>query len=482
MLIKNIHYYSLILVLADFVTILAAFLIAYVLRVQFDSRPLLSEVYAIEYARSALIIAPIWIIVFFSLGLYTPHVYNKRLLEWSKIFIGTGMGILLVIGWQYVSGDVIFPARLVTAYAFAISFLMIMAERELLRFIRSLLYRFGIGVNRVLVIGNTPTTLDIARHLSDTKRSGYKIVALAGPKKNIPKGLDVRHYSLPEMALANIAKDRITAIIQTDFYEVQSRNERILNAAQNHHINYSFIPGEPEFYSGKNTINVLLGYPMITVYQTPLIGWGAIVKRLFDTIVVIITTPIWLSILLLVSIFQLILNPGPIFYKSNRLTKHGRVFQLYKFRSMRPREFDNLDPIDEFRAMGREDLAIQFEKGNFKLDNDPRITKFGSFLRNSSLDELPQIFNVLKGDISLVGPRPIPASELKAKFSQKRASLLLEVRSGLTGLWQVSGRSDLDTENRITLELYYVQNWSFWLDIKILFKTVSVVLFRKGSK
>ena len=140
---------------------------------------------------------------------------------------------------------------------------------------------FNIGVNRVLVIGNSPTTRDIADNLSDTKKSGYKIVALAGPKKNIPKGLNVLHYSIPELALHNIKKDGITTIIQTDFYENQLRNERILNAAQNEHINYSFIPGEPEFYSGKNTVDILLGYPMITVYQTPLVGWGTIFKANF---------------------------------------------------------------------------------------------------------------------------------------------------------------------------------------------------------
>ena len=478
MLIKNVRFYSLILIIADFLTILLSFFIAYVIRVQIDPRPLLAPVYAFEYARSAFIIAPIWVMVFASLGLYSPNTYNKRLLEWSKILIGSFIGILLIIGWQYVSEDIIFPARLVAVYTFVGSFILIIFERELLRFIRSLLFRFNIGVNRVLVIGNSPTTRDIADNLSDTKKSGYKIVALAGPKKNIPKGLNVLHYSIPELALHNIKKDGITTIIQTDFYENQLRNERILNAAQNEHINYSFIPGEPEFYSGKNTVDILLGYPMITVYQTPLVGWGAILKRIFDqifsTLLIIILSPFLLILFLLQKIF----NPGPAFYISNRLSRFSEPIRLIKFRSMGAK-YGKKDAAVEFRQMGREDLAREYEK-NRKVSNDPRITKFGNFLRKTSLDELPQLFNVWMGDLSLVGPRPILPQEMR--YIKSKKSVLHSVKSGMTGLWQVSGRSDLSFDERIELETFYAQNWSFWLDLKILAKTVSVVLFGKGSK
>lgn len=478
MLIKNVRFYSLILIIADFLTILLSFFIAYVIRVQIDPRPLLVPVYAFEYARSAFIIAPIWVMVFASLGLYSPNTYNKRLLEWSKILIGSFIGILLIIGWQYVSEDIIFPARLVAVYTFVGSFILIIFERELLRFIRSLLFRFNIGVNRVLVIGNSLTTRDIADNLSDTKKSGYKIVALAGPKKNIPKGLNVLHYSIPELALHNIRKDGITTIIQTDFYENQLRNERILNAAQNEHINYSFIPGEPEFYSGKNTVDILLGYPMITVYQTPLVGWGAILKRIFDqifsTLLIIILSPFLLILFLLQKIF----NPGPAFYISNRLSRFSEPIRLIKFRSMGAK-YGKKDAAVEFRQMGREDLAREYEK-NRKVSNDPRITKFGNFLRKTSLDELPQLFNVWMGDLSLVGPRPILPQEMR--YIKSKKSVLHSVKSGMTGLWQVSGRSDLSFDERIELETFYAQNWSFWLDLKILAKTVSVVLFGKGSK
>ncbi|HTK39819.1 MAG TPA: sugar transferase, partial [Patescibacteria group bacterium] len=151
---------------------------------------------------------------------------------------------------------------------------------------------------------------------------------------------------------------------------------------------------------------------------------------------------------------------------------------LIKFRSMSSK-YGKKDAAEEFREMGREDLAQEYERER-KVENDPRITRFGKFLRDTSLDELPQLFNVLRGDLSLVGPRPILPQEVT--FNPSRTALLHSVRSGVTGLWQVSGRSNLDFNERIELELYYARNWSFWLDIKILFKTIAVVIRRTGAK
>ena len=182
--------------------------------------------------------------------------------------------------------------------------------------------------------------------------------------------------------------------------------------------------------------------------------------------------------LLVIFIIQKIANPGPAFYISKRLSRFSEPIGLIKFRSMSA-QYGSKDAAEEFRAMGREDLAEEYEK-NRKVEKDPRITPFGRFLRTSSIDELPQIFNVLKGDLSLVGPRPILPQEIK--MAKGRTALLHSVKSGMTGLWQVSGRSQLSFEDRIELELFYAQNWTFWLDIKILFKTVLVVLKGRGAK
>ena len=285
---KNTKFYSLILILIDTFVLLGAFTIAYVARVQYDPRPLLTNVHAYDYLRDFILIIPFWILVFAMLGLYQSSTYNRRLVEWAKIAIGSSIGILLVIGWQYASDKNILPARLVAVYGLLAAFGLIVIEREALRLIRSLMFRYGKGVNRVLLIGTSDATSDIARNLADTIKSGYEIVAIAGPKKIVPYGLTVYHYPLVETALRDIEINNITAIIQTDLYDSTDRNQKILSAAQSHHISYSFIPGEAEFYSGKNTVDVFLGYPMISVYQTPLVGWGAIIKRIFDFVISLI--------------------------------------------------------------------------------------------------------------------------------------------------------------------------------------------------
>lgn len=480
---RNTKFYSLILIIIDTFVLLGAFTLAYVLRVQYDPRPLVANVYAYDYLYTFLLIVPFWILVFVALGLYKPSTYNRRLIEWAKIIIGSFIGILIVIGWQYVSSQEIFPARLVAVYAFVASFVLLVFEREILRFMRSLMFRYGKGVRRVLIIGSSSATRDIAKNLANTVKSGYEIVAVAGPKRLIPRGLNVHHYSLVEAALNDISINGINTIIQTDLYESVDRNQRILHAAQTHHIEYSFIPGETEFYSGKNTVDVFLGYPMITVYQTPLVGWGAIVKRIFDFIVSLILLIILSPLFLVVTLFQKIFNPGTVFYKNERLSQFSNRVYLLKFRSMtHMKGFDsyNVDDAAEYRAMGREDLAKEYEKTHKAPDNDPRVNWFGRFLRKTSIDELPGIINVLKGDLSLVGPRPILPQEVD--LAKGRSALLHSVKSGVTGLWQVSGRSELSFEERIELELFYAQNWTFWLDIKILFKTILVVFKRRGAK
>ena len=478
MLGRNSQYYSLLLLLVDALVIIFALSMAYVLRVEYDARPLVSEVYAIEYIWGVITIVPLWIATFALLGLYRMAIYDRRLQEWSRIAAGSFIGVLLILGWEFVTGNSLLPARLVAVYALIGAFLLLVLEREFFRWLRSRLFRYGIGTSRVLLVGSSSAVADLAGNLADTKKSGYEVVAIAGPKAVLPKNLNVLHYSQVESALKFIDSNHITTIIQTDLYDDQARNQKILSAAQARHISYNFIPGEPEFYSGKNTVDVFLGYPMISVSQTPLTGWGEIVKLIFDTVLSFIAIVLLSPVFLILIILQKILNPGPIFYVSKRLSRFSEPVQLIKFRSMSAK-YGKKDAAEEFRDMGRDDLAKEYET-NRKVADDPRITRFGKFLRDTSLDELPQLFNVLKGDLSLVGPRPILPQE--AKFNKNKTALLHSVKSGVTGLWQVSGRSNLSFEDRIELELFYAQNWSFWLDIKILFKTIAVVVRKDGAK
>lgn len=475
---KNARAYSIALIVADFLILVLAFSLAYIVRTQFDDRPLAAEVYAIDFLLSAILIAPLWQMVFWFLGLYSSSIYAKRLTEIGRLFIGAFVGILLVIGYAFVVERPVFPARIVAVYSFGAAFILLVFGRELMRQLRTGLFRAGVGINRVMIIGNSEAITDIATNLGDTRHSGFQIVALTCPKRLLPEQFSGEHFSSVEQALLAATTLKIDTIIQTDLYDSSERNQKVLGTAQKNHIQYSFIPGEAEFYSGKNTVDVFLGYPIINVHQTPLAGWGEVVKRVFDLIATTLILIVLSPILLLVVVMQKIFNPGPILYISKRLTRYSKPISVYKFRSMDSR-YGKRDAAQEFRDMDREDLAKEYE-ANRKVEHDPRITRFGRFIRASSIDELPQLFNVMRGDLSLVGPRPILPQELP--LYKGRGALLHSVKSGVTGLWQVSGRSTLTFEKRVELELYYAQNWSFWLDIKILFKTIGALLKRGHAR
>jgi lipopolysaccharide/colanic/teichoic acid biosynthesis glycosyltransferase len=168
---------------------------------------------------------------------------------------------------------------------------------------------------------------------------------------------------------------------------------------------------------------------------------------------------------------------GTVFFRQARLTRANKVFQVFKFHSQYAK-YDGTTPEQAFAKMGKPELAETYRSNGDRLDNDPRVTPIGRFIRKMSIDELPQLFNVLKGDISLVGPRALVPEEL-AKYSRRHT--ILSVRSGLTGLAQVSGRRDISFEERRKLDVYYVQNWSFWGDLIILFRTIWIVLFHRGA-
>lgn len=473
--VKTVRFYTLALIAFDALAIFGAFGIAYILRVQLDPRPLVTHITAMEFVRTFMILTPFWLLTFFALGLYSPQVYQKRMTEMGKLLIGSFIGILIVIGFAFVINQPVFPARLVAVYAVVITFLLLVIGREILRTTRELFYWFGKGIQRVMMIGSGEAMGDIVKNLGNTKRSGYQVVAIVGSGVKVP-GASI--YRSLDVAIDKLDELHIDTIIQTELYEETGRNQHIMSAAQNHHIQYCFVPGEAEFYSGKNQVDVFLGYPIINVYQTPLVGWGEVAKRIFDLFLVLLTLPIWGLLLLIIASLQSFINPGPVFYKSARLTRYSKEFKLLKFRSMGA-QYGRTDAANEFRTMGRDDLAVEYETYR-KVVRDPRITKFGAFLRATSLDELPQLINVFKGDLSLVGPRPILPQEIQ--LYKGRGALLHSVKSGLTGLWQVSGRSSLSFQKRVELELYYAQNWSFWLDIKILFKTIGVVFFRRGAQ
>ncbi len=199
-------------------------------------------------------------------------------------------------------------------------------------------------------------------------------------------------------------------------------------------------------------------------------------KRPFDLIFSLLAILLLGPIMLFIAILIKITDRGPVFYTHERVGYKGKKIKVLKFRSMYPDADKRLKEILEKDPKARE----EWEK-TFKLKNDPRVTLIGKFLRKTSLDELPQFFNVLKGDMSIVGPRPVVEEELK-KYYKEKAEIYKSVKPGITGYWQVEGRSDVeDYEERVRMDEWYVKNQSFWLDVKIILKTIKVMLTGKGA-
>ncbi len=203
--------------------------------------------------------------------------------------------------------------------------------------------------------------------------------------------------------------------------------------------------------------------------------YNRFIKRTFDIAVSLLMLPFLLPLIAVVGVLIRLDSPGRALYRHKRVGRRGMPFSVYKFRSMYRDSKERLEQI-----LKTEPAAKQEWETYFKLKNDPRITRMGKFLRKTSLDELPQIFNVLKGDMSLVGPRPVIEEEI-LKYYKEYADYYHLVRPGITGLWQVSGRNDVDYDKRVRLDSWYVLNWSLWLDILMLFKTIGVVLKREGA-
>jgi lipopolysaccharide/colanic/teichoic acid biosynthesis glycosyltransferase len=313
--------------------------------------------------------------------------------------------------------------------------------------------------------------------LANTAVTGYNVRAIVASKLAPGRPSSAyAHYKTFAEAVAH-QKD-IHTIVQTELYSDNERNDEILTYAQNHHTAYRFVPGNSELFTGNLDAEVFHSVPVIAVHQTALVGWGRVVKRLFDIIAggiaLVIATPFMLIIAALVKLS----SPGPVFFRHERLSRFDSKVKVFKFRTHDSR-YNGLEPEEAFEKMGRPDLLKEYRDNGDRLDKDPRVTPIGRFLRKYSLDEVPQLINIVRGDISLVGPRALVAYELD-KYAQK--NLILSVKSGLTGLAQVSGRSDISFEERRALDLYYVQNWTFWGDIVILIKTVWIVLTHKGSR
>lgn len=460
------------LTISDVIAVVAALALAYYFRVNIDSRPFYFQAHTMNFVLLSLSFVPLWLIVNRVSGLYDRAIFLYRPKEYGRIFLASIFNLMALVTFSYFSGEEIFPVRTIPLYFVAINFALMIFGREFVRVVNRMLIRGGIGRHKVILVGNNARATELAEFFATNIDYGYDVIGMVSKVEFLPARNCPRHFSTFKEA---VSKSRPEIIIHTD----NVRSEEIYNFAIEKHLSYMFVPQQDRLLSALNTVEIVGGLPIIDIKVTKLFGVGRFWKRLMDFGFSFVALLIFSPIMVLIAILMKILAPkDSIFFRQVRLTRFNREFYIYKFRSQKA-EFDGLTPEEAFEKMGKPELAKKYRENGDQLDRDPRVTPIGAFLRKTSLDELPQLFNVLKGEISLVGPRALIPQEIN---QYKKKDVILAVKSGVTGLAQVSGRRDISFEERRRLDVYYVQNWSILLDIQILFKTVASVIFRRGAK
>ncbi len=384
----------------------------------------------------------------------------------SVVGVSTVLSLMIII--IFFNQDTFF-SRLIIIYALFFVSVFVILGRVLIRLLQRYFYRYGIGVRRVLLVGVNNNTEDLQRYFDNNLNMGWELVGLLDEIKQ--KGEKVGNYRV----LGNL--DKLVKIYKRygineiwltgetdDDYQME-----IINFCQRKDLVYRFVPGILGVVSANVETQTIAGMPLIALKETALEGWGRIIKRIFDIFFSLVVLIILGWLFVLIAIMIKIESPGPVFYCSERVGRKGKMFVIYKFRSM----------VINADKMKKELMAMNEAEGPmFKIKNDPRITRVGHFIRKTRIDELPQVWNVLKGDMSWIGPRPPLADEVK----QYKAHHLkrLAIKSGITGPWQVTGRHDLDFDDIVKLDTYYIENWSIELDVQIFFKTIWLMLTRAG--
>ena len=461
--------------LTDIPLINLAFALAYLLRYELQWFRAVEEGYYISYEAYlpiALGLTVISLVVFRLEGAYDKQKRNRGWLDDIYTVLNGATTSIMVMVFITFFLQPLYYSRLIFFYAA----LLIIVVLSLARLARSIvidaLRQRGVGVDRVVIVGAGEVGRTVIANLVAQPRLGYRVVGYVDDnpdKGNVDMG--------PIKGLGSI--DRLPALIsELDVDEViitlpwmsHRKISSILAQCEREDVRARIVPDLFQMRLSRVDIEDLNGIPLLGMRDQTISGWNLVVKRSIDLVASLLGLVVLAPVLLVMAIAIMLDSPGPVLFRQARIGKNGREFSIYKFRSM---EKDAEERLPELQNLNEAEGPL------FKIREDPRRTRVGRWLRKTSLDELPQLYNVLSGEMSLVGPRPhLPEEILRYQpWHRKR----LEVVPGLTGLPQVSGRSNLSFDETAFLDLYYIQNWSLSLDIMILLRTVPHVLFGDGA-
>ena len=422
------------------------------------------------YMRALLLIVPLYLLLYYAFNLYTPKRVQGRRLEFSNIVISNTVGLLILLAGFFIglsySEELKNFSRSMFFYFFLINIVMEELERLLIRAFLRNIRRKGYNQKHILLVGYSKAAEQYIDRIRQNPQWGYQVRGILDDniaRGTMYKGVKVigsignLAYILPENKLDEIA---ITLGLE-EYYKLG----KIVAECEKSGVHTKFIPDYGNIIPTRPYTEDLMGLPVINIRYVPLSNtFNAMVKRMTDIVGSLICIVVFSPVMLVSAVLVKATSKGPLIFKQERVGLHNKPFWMYKFRTMYVQ-------------------TEAEEKKGWTQKNDPRVTSVGKFLRKTSLDEFPQLFNVLKGDMSLVGPRP-ERPQYVEKFREEipRYMIKHQVRPGMTGWAQVNGyRGDTSIKKRIEHDLYYIENWTLGLDIKILFLTVFKGFINKNA-
>lgn len=421
-----------------------------------------------------------WVVLFHYFGLYR-HRYMSflrfRPYHFIDLLKATSLGtLLLLLGVAFLVGVEPITATLVLKFWVSVT-LGTLLMREALNLLLRELRLQGRNLRHLLIVGTNSRAQALAKMIKKQPELGYALRGFVDDNWSNDSNLDKRDvdvvarlHDIGTYLKDNVVDEVVIALPVATLYQDACR---IVQLCEEQGIVVHFIPGFGFLSLGQATMlfSTLHEEPILTIVPPAMGGWQLIIKRAIDIVGSVALIALLFPILVIIPVVIKLGSPGPIFFSQERIGLNKRKFRLLKFRTMVANAEEVQKTLEHLNEL---------DGPAFKIKNDPRITPIGKFLRRTSLDELPQLYNVLKGDMSLVGPRPLPLRDY-AGFNQDWHRRRFSVRPGITCLWQVSGRSTTTFDKWMELDMTYISQWSLWLDLKILAATVPAVLRQRGA-
>lgn len=462
-------------ILSDILLINIAFALAYIVRYQWQLVLSVPEPFSAPYSSylGQQLILNILLVITFS----QSNVWQRRRGEFwidevSRIVYATATGITLMMAITFFFQPSPF-SRLLLVWALVIIVFLIALARLVRRFILYLFYRKGVGVDWVLVVGSGETGRGVIRTLLARPDLGYRAIGYlvdGTQENNIGLGRISHLGEYADLSAVLHQHPHIHTVFIALPGEMHQQISSAVDVCQQYNVRAQVVPDLLQLSLNRVEFINMAGIPMLGVRDVRISPLQRTLKRALDLVIIAVCAIPALVLTAIIAVAIKLESQGPVFYCGERVGRNGKLFKMYKFRSM----VLNADAQKaNLMALNEADGPI------FKIKDDPRLTKIGRILRRLSLDELPQLYNILLGQMSLVGPRP-PLPEEVAEYKSWHRQRL-SVIGGLTGLWQVSGRSDLTFDELCLLDIYYIENWSLSLDLRILLQTVPYALFGRGA-